>query len=95
MVGPDDEKFVLWPVYFDSEASRKLRRVPQELAVEEPDAEDVARAAASLRLNPVLEKSASHPARWWEGSGRVLVDLRGSKAVLLRQVAEELAADED
>jgi signal recognition particle subunit SRP19 len=95
MVGRNDEKFVIWPVYFDADASREHRRVPQDLAIEDPDAEAIAEAAADLRLNPVLERDAAHPARWWQGSGRVLVDLRGSKAVLLRQVAQELAGEAD
>lgn len=95
MVGPGDEKFVLWPIYFDAEASRQHRRVPRELAISNPDAESIAEAAADLRLNPVLERNAAHPARAWQESGRVLVDLRGSKAVLLRQIAEELVADEE
>lgn len=92
MVTRTDEQYVLYPVYFDSDEPRKLRRVPEELAVGSPTAEEVAKAAAKLRLKPVLEKGKHHPSRWLEGEGRVLVPARGSKAVLVRQIAEELAA---
>lgn len=90
MVSKRDEKLVLWPIYFDAEQSRPFRRVPKNVAVYAPRAEDIARVAAELRLNPVLEKSAAHPAQWWKPTGRVLVDIRGSKSVLVNQIAERL-----
>lgn len=93
MVTREDEKYVLWPIYFDARATRPHRRVPRDLAVQDPSAKRIAEVARDLRLNPVLEKTASHPSRWWEQDGRVLVDIRGSKAVLLRQIAERLHTD--
>ena len=90
MVSRDDGKLVLWPVYFDINEPRPWRRVPKELAVADPSAEAIARIAAELRLKPVLEKGVSHPKRWWLSEGRVLIDARGSKSVLLQQIAERL-----
>lgn len=99
MVTRTDEKYVVYPAYFDASLSRDLRRVPRELAVDDPSADEVAKACAKLRLKPTLERSKHHPSRWHEDKGRVLVPLRGSKAVLLRQIGEKLAelrgADED
>lgn len=92
MVSKDDGKLVLWPLYFDIDEPRPWRRVPKELAVSEPTAEAIARIAADLRLKPVLEKGVSHPKRWWKEEGRVLVDARGVKSVLLQQIAEKLKA---
>jgi len=91
VVSRDDDKYVLYPVYFDRNEPRGLRRVPQGLAVDEPTADHVAKACTQLRLKPVLQRDNHHPARWVEGEGRVLVPRRGSKAVLIRQIAEELA----
>lgn len=88
MVSRDDGKLVLWPLYFDAAEPRPWRRVPKALALEEPTAEAVANAAAKLRLKPVLEKGVSHPKRWWKSEGRVLVDARGAKSVLIQQIAE-------
>ncbi|HET6403577.1 MAG TPA: signal recognition particle subunit SRP19/SEC65 family protein [Candidatus Thermoplasmatota archaeon] len=92
MVSRDDGKLVLWPLYFDLNEPRPWRRVPKELAVNEPTAEAIARIAAELRLKPVLEKGVSHPKRWWKEEGRVLVDVRGAKSVLIQQIAERLKA---
>jgi signal recognition particle subunit SRP19 len=90
MVSKRDGKLVLWPIYFDKDAPRAWRRVPLDLAIAEPTAEEVAKAAQTIRLKPILEKGVPHPSRWYARSGRVLVDVRGAKSVLLRQIGEEL-----
>jgi signal recognition particle subunit SEC65 len=90
MVSKQDEKYVLYPCYFDSQQPRPRRRVPASLAVRGPSAEEVAKAALALKLQPVLEKGRAHPSRPWEKAGRVLVEMRGEKQALLRQVAERL-----
>ena len=92
MVSRDDGKVVLWPLYFDRAEPRPWRRVPRELALDDPTAEAVANAAAKLRLKPILEKGVSHPKRWWKSEGRVLVDARGAKSTLLAQIAETMRA---
>lgn len=94
----DGDRYVLYPAYFDADEARGLRRVPEDLAVPSPDADLVAKACAQLRLKPTVERGKHHPSRWQEQEGRVLVPVRGSKAVLLRQIAEELKkirSDED
>ncbi len=90
MVSRDEGKVVLWPVYFDAAARRPLRRVRKSLAVPEPKADEIAKAAQALRMRPVLERDAAHPATWWRRDGRVLVDARGSKSVLVLQIGEKL-----
>jgi signal recognition particle subunit SRP19 len=90
MVTKQDEKYVLYPAYFDSQRSRPLRRIPKALAVRNPSAEELAKAALALKLQPVLEKGRAHPSRPWEKAGRVLVDVRGEKSALLRQLSEKL-----
>ena len=42
----------------------------------------------------MLEKGISHPKRWWKEEGRVLVDVRGAKTVLITQIAERLKASQ-
>jgi signal recognition particle subunit SEC65 len=64
--------------------------VPKELAVRGPSVDEVAKAALALKLAPVLEKGRAHPSRPWERAGRVLVEMRGEKGALLRQIAEKL-----
>lgn len=90
MVSKRDEKYVVYPCYFDNQVPRPRRRVPMALAVRGPSVEEVAKAALALKLSPVLEKGTAHPARPWEKNGRVLVDVRGEKTTLLRQLAERI-----
>ena len=91
MVSKRDGVLVLWPHYFDAERSRAAgRRVPREHAVRDPKAGHIAEAAKSLGLEPVLEKEAAHPARWWKPSGRVLVKKRWAKEETLRRIADRL-----
>lgn len=92
MVSRDDGKLVLWPCYFDRAEKRPWRRVPRELAVEAPSADAIAKVAAQMHLKPVLERGVAHPKRWWKAEGRVLIDARGAKTVLLQQIAERLKA---
>lgn len=89
MVSRDDGKVVLWPVYFDAATPRPWRRVAKNVAVPAPTADEVARAAQALRLKAIVERDIPHPLGR-ERTGRVLLDARGSKTVLVRQVAEKL-----
>jgi signal recognition particle subunit SRP19 len=84
-------KLRVWPVYFDAGRSRgEGRRVPRSKAVREPKAEDVEKAAARLGLNPILEPSARHSKQPWRPTGVVLVDKKGPKTKVIRDIAEEL-----
>lgn len=91
MVSKDEDKYVIWPIYFDRSVSRlDGRRVSKKHAVEKPSAESISKVAKSLGLHPVLEKKAAHPSRYWKKDGRVLVDKKGSKSKLLVQIANRL-----
>jgi signal recognition particle subunit SRP19 len=92
MVSRDENKFVIWPLYFDSSVSRlNGRKVSKKFAVEKPLIEDIAKAAKSLGLNPVLEKSMSHPSRTWKKEGRIIVETKGlKKSVVISQIASRL-----
>jgi len=91
MVSKRDGKLVLYPRFFDASKTRaEGRRVPADLAKPEPHAGDIAEAAKTLGLNPVLEKDAAHPLAWWEKSGRVLVDKKWKKEETLKRIAKRL-----
>ena len=91
MAHREDDKYILYPLYFDNSASRKQgRRILIDACVEKPTAEQIAQAAQSLGLHPVLEKESSHPSRHWKQDGRVLVDKKGSKESILWQIANRL-----
>ena len=84
-------KLRIWPVYFDASYSRgEGRRVPRNKAVKDPKAEDVEEAARRLGLNPILEAAAKYSKQPWRPVGVVLVDKKGSKTRIIKEIAEEL-----
>ena len=91
MVSRDENKYVIYPLYFDSAVSRlNGRKVAKKHAVEKPSLENIAKAAKSLGLNPILEKDRIHPSTPWKKEGRILVEKKGPKTKLLIQLANRL-----
>ena len=91
MVSKGEDKYVIWPLYFDKSISKEQgRKVAKKYAVEKPSVEDIVKAAKYLGLNPVLEKTVCHPSQPWKKDGRVLVDKKGSKSKLLIQISNRL-----
>jgi len=82
---------VLWPVYFDSTKSRSEgRRLPKELCVPNPKAQEVLEAALKAGFKAILEEGKRYPKFWWSSTGRVLVEKHAPKTEVLRKVALEL-----
>jgi signal recognition particle subunit SRP19 len=91
MVSKDQNKYVIYPLYFDSVVSRlNGRKVAKKYAIEKPSLENIAKAAKSLGLNPILEKEGIHPSTHWKKEGRILVEKKGPKTKLLIQLANRL-----
>jgi signal recognition particle subunit SRP19 len=91
MVSKDENKYVIYPLYFDNAVSRlNGRKVAKKHAVEKPSLENIAKAAKSLGLNPILEKDGIHPSTTWKKEGRILVEKKGPKTKLLIQLANRL-----
>ncbi|MCS7363858.1 MAG: signal recognition particle protein Srp19 [archaeon GB-1867-035] len=85
------DKIVIWPIYFNSKVTRKQgRRVPLELAVEDPKAEEIYQVAEKIGLNPILEEDKAYPKMWWKERGRILVDKTKSKTTILKEIAIQL-----
>lgn len=85
------DKFVLWPVYFDSVKTRlEGRRVPKNLAVPAPKLKELQKAAEQAGLEPEVIVDAGHSSSPWQKTGLIVVPKRGSKTQILRRVAEEL-----
>jgi signal recognition particle subunit SRP19 len=91
MVTRDDNKYVVYPLYFDKAVSRlNGRKVAKKHAIEKPSLEAIAKAAKSLGLNPVMEKEAVHSSTPWKKEGRLLIDKKGPKTQLLLQISNRL-----
>jgi signal recognition particle subunit SRP19 len=85
---------VIWPAYFDATLSRREgRRVPEDLAVEEPTVDELATAVQQVGYDAVVERDVAYPRRHWADSGRVLVkDAEDSKNDLVQAVAAYVGA---
>ncbi|MCX6670614.1 MAG: signal recognition particle protein Srp19 [Euryarchaeota archaeon] len=82
---------MIYPIYFDRSISRlKGRKVSQKHAVEKPSLENIAKAAKSLGLNPILEKNGTHSSTPWKREGRILIEKKGPKSKLLLQLSNRL-----
>lgn len=89
MVTKRDNRYILWPIYFEKSAAKTQgRRVSKKLAVDNPTPQDIFKAAQQLSLNPILEEKA-YPSTHWK-KGRVLVDIRGAKTEVIKSIAEKL-----
>lgn len=91
MVSRGEDKYVIYPIYFDKSVSRLSgRRIAKKHAIDKPKAQDISKAAKSLGLNPILENDVPHPSRFWKKEGRVLVDKKDSKSKILAQIANRM-----
>lgn len=81
---------ILYPCYFDIGLTRREgRRAARKHSVKHPSVNDLVRAAKAEEI-PARTETASHPAWWIEGGGRVLVEWEGSKEELIRVIGRNL-----
>ncbi|OGS44826.1 MAG: hypothetical protein A3K76_06745 [Euryarchaeota archaeon RBG_13_57_23] len=86
-----ENAIVLWPSYFDLRVARAAgRKVAKKKAVEGPTAHMVYEAAKSLGLDCILELEKAYPRFWHRHEGRVLVEPKLKKTVLVDKVAAKL-----
>ena len=43
-----------------------------------------------MGLNPTVEMDKAYPKSWWKVSGRVLVDKKGVKSGIVREIAKRI-----
>jgi signal recognition particle subunit SRP19 len=91
MMMKDKGKLVIWPVYLDQTKSRSSGRIiSRKNAIKEPQLNEIKEAARQLGLDPEVEPEKAYPKSWWEVSGRVLVDDKGPKSVIAKQIASAI-----
>ncbi len=84
-------KAIIWPANIDSQKSRGAgRKISAKNAVQSPTLDEIKDAAARLDLNPETEKEKAYPKEWWERSGRVKVDKKGPKMIILKKLAKDI-----
>ena len=87
----DKTKQVIWPVYLDATKSRGEGRIlSMKDSLKSPVLREIEKAALELNLAPVVESDKAHPQSWWVKNGRVLVDKKGPKSVITKQIAAQI-----
>jgi signal recognition particle subunit SRP19 len=85
-------KLVIWPVYLDATKSRSEGRILSiKDSIKSPLLKEIERAARELNLSPIVEIDKAYPKSWWDVSGRVLVDRKGPKSVVAKQIAQKIS----
>ncbi|XRO75182.1 signal recognition particle subunit SRP19/SEC65 family protein [Methanocaldococcus sp. 28A] len=80
---------IIWPAYIDKNKSRKEgRRVPEDLAIENPKLEDIEKALKKLGLEPMIHREKRYPRQHWEICGCVEVDYKENKLQLLKEICK-------
>ena len=78
----------IWPQYLDKNLSlSEGRKVSKEIAVKEPNLNEIERALKRMGLKYSMQEEFSYPGKWYEKSGRVLVEWEGTKLELLKEVS--------
>ena len=83
----------IWPQYINKNLSlSEGRKISKEDSVRDPTLNDIERALKRLGLSHSIQKEVSYPGKWYEKSGRALVEWEGTKLELLREVSLEIKA---
>ncbi|MBQ2635969.1 MAG: signal recognition particle protein Srp19 [Methanobrevibacter sp.] len=78
----------IWPQYLNQDLSlNEGRKISKEDAVKEPSLNDIERALKRLGLKYNIQKEFSYPGKWYEKSGRILVEWEGTKLELIREIS--------
>ena len=81
----------IWPQYLDRTLSLKEgRKISLEDSVKEPSINEIERALKRLNLPYSIQKENAYPGKWYEKSGRIVVEWEGTKLELIRTVSLEI-----
>ena len=77
----------IWPQYLNKNLSLKEgRKISKEDAVKDPSMNEIEKALKRLGLSYNIDKERAYPGKWYEKSGRALVEWEGTKLELIREV---------
>ncbi|MBE6508538.1 MAG: signal recognition particle protein Srp19 [Methanobrevibacter sp.] len=78
----------IWPQYLNKNLSLKQgRKIALEDCVKEPTMNEIEKALKRLGLKYNIDKERAYPGKWYEKSGRVLVEWEGTKLELIKEVS--------
>ncbi len=89
--GDQGMKAIIWPANIDAQKPRAAgRKISVKNAVPSPTLGEIEDAARRLGLNPETEKEKAYPREWWEKGGRINVDRKMPKTLILKELAKEV-----
>ena len=78
----------IWPQYLDKNLSlSEGRKISLDDCVKDPTINDIEKALKRLGLEYEVQKEVSYPGKWYEKSGRVLVEWDKTKLELIRNIS--------
>ena len=78
----------IWPQYLDKNLSLSQgRKISKSDAVSSPSINDIEKALKRLGLQYNVQKEFSYPGKWYEKSGRILVEWDNTKLELIREIS--------
>ena len=78
----------LWPQYLNKNLSLSQgRKLALEDAVKDPSLNEIEKALKRLGLKYDIDRESAYPGKWYEKSGRVLVEWDKTKLELIREIS--------
>ncbi len=86
--------YIIWPAYLDKKLSKKDgRKLPKNLAVENPNLDEIKKALDTIKIKYELEKNLKYPkdqGKVERNIGRFLVEKKFSKNEILKKISKEI-----
>lgn len=82
---------MLWPQYINKDLTRKEgRKLALKDCVKEPKVSEMESVVKRLGLKYSTQENKTFPGKWYEKSGRILVESEMSKLELLREISTKI-----
>lgn len=81
----------IWPQYLNRDLSlSEGRKISKELAVSNPTMAEIEKALKRLGFTYQIQKERAYPGKWYEKSGRVLVEYENTKLELIKEISSKI-----
>ena len=81
----------IWPQYLNRDLSlSEGRKISKELAVSSPTMAEIEKALKRLGFTYQIQKEMAYPGKWYEKSGRVLVEYENTKLELIKEISSKI-----
>ena len=78
----------IWPQYLNKDLSlSEGRKISKEIAVSSPTMAEIERALKRLGFTYNVQKERAYPGKWYEKSGRILVEYDKTKLELIKEIS--------